>query len=59
MDNSATGVETEIPDLRDVSLTTLAFGHDSDPVVGRVAGKSAIRNERARRRFNSSLSDLD
>lgn len=51
--------EAEIADLRDVSLTALAFGHDSDVVLARVAGESAARDDRASRAFNSSLPNRD
>jgi hypothetical protein len=55
MDTSSAVVETEITDLREVSLTALAFGHDSEAVLRRVAGDSAVRDERASRAFNSAL----
>jgi hypothetical protein len=59
MDTSSAVVETEIADLREVSLTALAFGHDSDAVISRVAGESAVRDEVASRTFNSSLPNRD
>ncbi len=59
MDTSSAAVETEIADLRDVSLTALAFGHDSDDMLNRVVGDAAVRDERARRAFNSSLPNRD
>ena len=59
MDTSSAVVETEIADLRDVSLTALAFDHDSEAVLRRVAGESAVRDERASRAFNSALPDRD
>jgi hypothetical protein len=59
MDTSAAVVETDIADLSDVSLAGLAFGYDSEPVLRRVAGKAAVRDERARRAFNSALPARD
>lgn len=59
MDTSSAVMESEIGDLRDVSLTALAFGHDSDIILSRVAGESAVRDERASRIFNSALLSRD
>jgi hypothetical protein len=59
MDTSSAGVETEIADLGNVSLTALAFGHDSDAVLRRVAGESAVHDERVSRAFNSCLPARD
>lgn len=59
MDTSSAVIETEIADLREVSITALAFGHDSDAVLSRVTGESAVRDERASRAFNSSLPNRD
>jgi hypothetical protein len=55
MDTSSAVVEAEIADLGDISLSALAFGHDSEAVLRRVAGESAVRCEGANRAFNSAL----
>jgi hypothetical protein len=55
MHTSSVVIETEIADLRDVSLTALVHGHDSDAVLNRAAGETAVHDERASRIFNSSL----
>jgi hypothetical protein len=59
MDTTPAVIPTEIADLRDVSLTALAFGHDSDAVLSRVAGAPAGCAEGATRAFNSSLPNRD
>lgn len=56
MDSSSAVVETKIADLHHVSLTALAFGHDSDAVLRQVVGESAVRVEgQPSPAFNSAL----